>query len=46
MSVVLLPELMETLPDGEVVAVGNGFTVTTRPLDVAEQPFELVTLTE
>lgn len=44
--VVLLPELMDTLPDGDVVAVGNGLTVTTRPLDVAEHPLEFVIITE
>jgi hypothetical protein len=32
-------------PDGVIVAVGNGFTVTDCAADVLEHPFELVTVT-
>ena len=46
MRVVLPPVGMVTFPVGEVVAVGSGLTVTTRPAEMAEQPFALVTLTE
>ena len=40
-----LPEVMLMFPDGDVVAVGNAFTVTVVADEVAEHPLELVTRT-
>jgi len=40
------PEQMFDVPDGVVVALGSGFTITATGVDVLEQPLASVTLTE